>query len=159
IHRGAQSMAHVEGRTVRTGTDHPLDLQRADSLLAREHQIENVKPHAQRVFRILENRLDREREAIGISLAALWIRALPMPRLGNRVDVVLFAASRTDRAIRPAPRSEIDAASILIGKQALKLADCHLRRELRVMLIVLALLHEHRIAQSYLSVKCRILAS
>ncbi len=157
VHRSAQAMAHIEGCAIRTRADHPMDLECANSLLASEHQVENVKPHAQRVFRVLENCLDRQREPIRVTLAAFWIGAFPVPRLRNRIDVILFAATRADCTVRPAPLSEIRAAGILIGKHPLKLADGHLRRELWVVLFVFRL-HKNTIAQSYLSVKYRILA-
>ena len=143
VHRGAQAMAHIEGSAIRARSDHPLNLKCADSLLAGQHQVENVKPHAERVFCILENSFDGQREPIGVTLTAFWIRAFPVPRFSNRVDVILFAASWTNSAVRPTSIGKVGAASIFIGEQPLKLADCHLRRELRIVLIVFALLlHE-----------------
>jgi hypothetical protein len=154
--RRAQTMAHVESRAVRAGSDHAMDLKCADSLFGSQDHVENLEPNQERVFRVLVNRSRDEREPIGVSAPAIGIRALPMPRLGEAVDIIWSLAARARYAIRPTMLREIGPAGILIREESVKLTHRHLASEFRLMFLAL-FAHDRTIAQSYLSVKYRIL--
>ena len=158
VHRSPQAMAHIEGCAVGTGFNHPMDLKRADSFFASEDQEQHPKPSPERVFGVLENRSRDEREPIGVPLAAILIRAFPLPRQGDFVNGFALATARAFHALRPAVREQIVLASFLIGENPLELRPRHLHRELRLMLFALRLHGKTNIAQIYLSVKYRILA-
>jgi hypothetical protein len=143
-HPGAQAMAHIPSRPIRTGTDHPMNLHRADSLLARQHQVQNLEPYQQRIFAFLEDRSRLEREAIRCAIVLAALLALPMrhPDLA-RVDVIVLAARASD-AVRPAARVQIFAAGILVRKHGLELADSDLSDDLRFRLFPLVVLRHNR---------------
>jgi hypothetical protein len=157
VHRSSQAMAHIESGLVRTGTDHPMDLQGADSFLASDHQEQHPEPSSERIFGVLKNSSSDEREAISVAVPAFGVCAFPLPRLSDFVNLLALAASRTFHRIRPAARVQIFAASFLIGKHPLELRPRHLQRELRLMAIAFRL-HADRIAQTILSVNSGILA-
>src|SRR5438046_3122551 len=71
-------VAHQPSGFVGAETHIAHDLQRADALLAGQHQVNDAEPLAQRLVGVLEDRPDENREPI-----ALWqaILALPVPRL------------------------------------------------------------------------------
>src|SRR5208282_3685696 len=104
VHRSAQPMAHVESGLIGTGINHPMNLKRADSLLAREHQEQHPEPSAERILRILEDRSRDEREAIGVPSGAFGVPALPLPWLSDFVNVFAPVAARAFHVIGPAVR-------------------------------------------------------
>lgn len=139
---GAQAMAHIPSRAVRTGTDHPMDLKRTDSLLTGQHQVQNFEPDQQRLLAFFENRSRLEREAVRrtIVLAALFALPVRQPNLA-RIDVIVLATRAPD-AVRPAARVKIFAAGFLIWKHLLELSDGHLPNDLRLACLN-CLVHRH----------------
>ncbi len=134
VHRGAQPMAHIEGRAVGAGADGAMNLKGADALLAGQDHVENSEPSAKRIVRVLENRLYIERKAIASWIALL---ALPVPRLMLEQPHLLIAAAWALDAVRPTARKQIRLAGILIRKHPLELRPRHLHRELWNMSVVL----------------------
>ena len=61
----ADFVAHGMGGAVAPETHHALDLERADTFLAGQHQVDDPKPLSERLIRILEDRSGNVREAIG----------------------------------------------------------------------------------------------
>ena len=62
--RYADAMAHIPGRLVRTEAHETEDLQGAHALLARQHEMGDLKPIHQRFVRVLVDRARDVREAI-----------------------------------------------------------------------------------------------
>ena len=107
----AKPHTHIPSRAVRAGSDHSMDLQRANSFLAGHHQVQNLEPRAKRDFRFLEDRSGREREAIGRAIRLSAFLALPVPRARlARVHMIVRAAHAFHDAIRPAPVEQVRAA-------------------------------------------------
>jgi hypothetical protein len=149
----AKPMTDKPRGPVRTGTDHPVDLECADSLFTRQHQVENLEPDQQLVIRILENRVDGYREPIRRALGFPAVGALPMKgtRL-TRVHLVVPAARASD-AVRPTLIAEIRLAGILIGKHPVESGKGQLADKLRFVFCLIIAAHETNIAASLVLVK------
>lgn len=125
-HPGAKPMAHIKGRAVGAGTDHAMDLQRADAFLAGQHEVKNLEPNQQLVIRILENRPADDAEAVILA-------GLAEPVKGPRFERVNFvvAAARTAHAVRPTPGCEKGFARRLVRKHPVEIGQRHLSRDFR----------------------------
>lgn len=124
LHRSAKAMAHIPRCFIGTESERALDLQCAHAFLARHHHVQHAKPIAQRFVRVLKDRARNVREAICMTFGAIGTFPFPLHRLEwIRLGAT---ASRAVNAIRPAPRDEIRAASVLVGERYLKLRDSHL---------------------------------
>ncbi len=145
-------MAHIKGRAVGTGTNHPMDLKRADAFLRREHQVQDFEPYQQLVVRVLEDRPADDAKPI---VLAVFAQPVKRPRV-EFVDGGV-AASRAFHAIRPAALSQVLLAGIFVRKERIKLRERHLANEFRFMLSPRRV-HEKRIAQMDTRVESRILA-
>jgi hypothetical protein len=131
--RGADFVAHQMGGVVTPKAHKPLDLKRAHSLLARQHQMGDAKPITKRLFRVLKNRARQGRETV-----ALWcaLAALPMEGLvARRIVEVRIATARAMDAFRPAPRYEVAERGFLVTKReaGLELGRRHLRDWFRAL--------------------------
>ena len=60
FHSGPQAHAHIPSGVIRAGSEHPMELQSADAFLAGQHQIQNLEPHEQGLFRLLKDGLGLE---------------------------------------------------------------------------------------------------
>ena len=130
----AEPMAHIEGGFVRTGINHPMDLQGADSLLGHHHQMQNLEPRPERVVRILENRSDIEREAIR-GFAALV--AGPMIGTLHASGIhFLIAAPWASDAVRPALMNQIFLAGCFVRKHPVELRKAHLFYDLWFLFVL-----------------------
>jgi hypothetical protein len=144
---GPQPMADEPCGTIRTGADHPMDLECADSLLAGQHQVENFEPHEQLIIRVLEDRADQNREPIGRVAAFLTD---PIERaVFERVDFFIIA-SRASDAFGPALVLQILLASGLVRKHSVEVGKSHLACELW---FVLCSVHARNIARFAYGVK------
>jgi len=125
LHGSTEPMAHIpSGRIGRSNL--PLNLFGADALFGIEHLPKNLKPHFERVFRVLEDGPDVDRKAIGVAAPAFAIRAFPLPRQSNVVDRLRFAASRAAHcAIRPSAEEQIFAACFVGRKSGHQLPERH----------------------------------
>ena len=99
------------------------DLQRADPLLAREHEMHDAEPFTQWLVGILEDRPDQQRKAIGVITALL---TLPVPFHVMQFMDLLAATTRTRYAFWPAVTFEIFPARIFMRELFLKLYNRHL---------------------------------
>jgi hypothetical protein len=119
----ADFVAHGMRGAVRAEAHHPLNLQRAHSLFAGQHQMSNAEPLAQWLFGVLEDGPGNVREAIGSHGSALV--ALPRKSAGQFGNLWI-ATARAANALGPAAGDQIDAASIFIGERRFELRDRHL---------------------------------
>jgi len=123
LHRGAQPMAHVPGRLVRSGTDLPLNLEGAYALLGIEYLPENLKPNSQRIFGVLEDSSHGYRKSIG-RIATNF--ADPIERLPvESADLFIPASRATNDTIRPAVIHEKLLAGRFIWKGVDQLFERH----------------------------------
>jgi hypothetical protein len=120
----ADFVGHGERGFVRTEAHVPLNLERANSLLAGEHQVNDAEPFAEGLIRVLENRSGDMGEAI--TGARVAFVALPLVDHRGDGENLVIATARACNAVRPAPSDEVLPASFLIGKHRLKLTDSHL---------------------------------
>jgi hypothetical protein len=129
--RSADFVAHGMGRLVATEAHHALDLEGAHSLLARQHEMGDAEPVAERLLSVLENRATEAREPITLRRTG---PALPMKGLiaGGVVEIDV-AASRASHALRPPTGDQVAKAGFVIPdwKTGLELGRGHLRNWLR----------------------------
>jgi hypothetical protein len=115
----ADAVAHIERGFVGTEAHVAHDLQGANSLLADQHQVNDLEPITERLVRVLEDCPYQHREPIAALLSAFG--ALPVKgTIGDRVNVDVTAARAMD-AFRPAAGYEVDFASPLVREQGVKL--------------------------------------
>ena len=120
----ADAVAHVPSRLVRAETHVAVDLPRADTLLAGQHEVDDLEPLPKIDIRIFEDGPDEVGEPIGAPLTA--IRAFPLEwhRL-ERINARAATARAVD-ALGPAIADQIAVTGFLIRKHPLKLTDGHL---------------------------------
>src|SRR5579863_3504026 len=112
-------VAHEPSRLVRAEAEKTIDLQRAHSLFARQHQVNDPEPVFERLIGVLKDRAGDVREAIGRVLGALI--ALPMPRIALQFCGLYSATTRAMNALGPAFTDQIGAASVLIRERLIEL--------------------------------------
>ncbi len=113
------AVAHIERGFVGAETHEPLYLERAHSLFAREHKVDDPEPIAERLIRVLEDRPLDDREAIAARLGAFG--ALPVEgTIGDRIHVNVATTGAVD-AFGPAPGLEVGFAGVLVREQSVKL--------------------------------------
>lgn len=118
------AVAHVPRSPVGAGSDQPMDLQGANTLLAGEHEQDDLEPCQQGVVGVLENRPNQQREAITLRSALL---ALPVPRLGLQFVHRLITAARAGNTLStPAAVKKVLAAGVLVWEELVELAEGHL---------------------------------
>ncbi len=147
FHSSAETHAHIPRGLIRAGSEHPMDLECTDSLLRRDHQVQNLEPHEQRLLRFLENGSGSQREAIGRAGFRAALHTLPMPRSRHALVHVIIVAAWTTRASGPASQEQICTACFLIGKQRVELAERQLSHEARLV-FVLCLCHDSKISKN-----------
>ena len=114
LHGSSPAMAHIPAcAVVRAGVltkNHAVDLQGADSFLAGQHQVSDLKPKLERDFGVLEDRMRDDREAIAITPATVGGLANPIERASlESVDFITVTA-RTADTVRPSHINEELAA-------------------------------------------------
>jgi pimeloyl-ACP methyl ester carboxylesterase len=124
--RGANAMHHIPSRAVAAEAHNAVHLASADAFFACQHIVNDVKPIAQRLIRVLEDRAGKVREAIAGRAAGSALRALPMPLAGFEVIDAGIAATRAVDPVRPALGDKVSAASVFVWKHYLELGDGHL---------------------------------
>lgn len=122
--RHADFIAHEPRGFVGAESHVATDLKRANALLAGKHQMNDAEPDAEWFVSILEDRSDKDREAIAHATRRALV-ALPVIILRMWMDIFIGAA-RTAHAFRPAVLHQIFRAGRIIWKQALKVANRHL---------------------------------
>jgi hypothetical protein len=119
------AMGHVPAGFERTEAHVAIQLPRAHSLLAGQHQMRDFEPVAERLVGILEDRSDQNGEPIAVRGALL---ALPMPLAGFEFIDGGIATARANRPFGPAAGFEIPFAGVLVpdGKSSVKFGAGHL---------------------------------
>lgn len=120
---GSDLVAHFPSGFVRTEAHVPLNLQRAHSFLAGQHQVDDAKPLSEGFIRVLEDRSNQDGEPIAVRRAFF---ALPMPFAGGKVIDGGIATARAADAFRPSASPQIGFAGILIREQFFELRDAQL---------------------------------
>ena len=109
LHRGPDSVAHVPSGPVGAAPNGPVDLKRAHALLALAHEIDHLKPRAERVVRVLKNRANERREVVAVHRA---LATAPRPRAAEPVNFLVSTAGAAN-SLGPPHFHEIGAAGIL----------------------------------------------
>ena len=124
IKRSADLVAHIECGFIGAKTHIPLDLKGAYALLAGQHKVHDAEPFAEGLIGVLEDRTDKDGEAVAYAVCGALI-AIPMIGLAM-LRHVYIAAARANYTIRPAILFKIFLASIFAREKALKIDDGHL---------------------------------
>ncbi len=125
---GADAVAHIMSRPIGAETHDTLHLKSCNAFLAGQHHVDNAEPFAETDIGILKDGADKHGEAVAAARRALL--ALPMKRLISHWIDLLICAARAANAHRPTARLQIRPASMVVGKQRLKLRNAHLFGEL-----------------------------
>lgn len=120
-HRLADAHGEEPGALV-GDAERPMQLMRADALLAGGHQVEAQHPLRQRDLAALHDAADRHRERL---LAVVAVDQAFAVRLAGEARDVRRAAVRADRAIRPAKAFEMGAGRILVVENRVREIDGH----------------------------------
>jgi hypothetical protein len=122
----ADFVAHRMCSFVRAETHVALNLERADTLFAGEHQMHHLEPLAKRLVRVLKDGARDMREAITRALDRLTLIALPFERHGLDRENLDVAAARAVNPIGPTASDQISRAGLLIREHGFELAFGHL---------------------------------
>jgi hypothetical protein len=115
----ADAVAHIERGFVGTEAHVAHDLQGANSLLADQHQVNDLEPITERLVRVLEDCPYQHREPIAALLSAFG--ALPVKgTIGDGIHVNI-AAARAVNTLGPAADNQVGFASVLVREQGVKL--------------------------------------
>jgi hypothetical protein len=103
---------------------HSLNLKRADTLLAGQHEVHDLEPLPQRLVGVLEDGPGDMREAV----TGIWhaFVALPLERHRSNRKYLVISTPRATDTLWPAARYQILGASFLIRESLLKLRNRHL---------------------------------
>jgi hypothetical protein len=128
----ADFVAHAVRGLVATKAHLPLNLERANSFLAAQHQVRDFEPVAERFVGVLKNRARDDGETIAVLCALL---ALPVPLARRQVIDGGVATARAVNALGPTAGLQIGFARIVVTnwKKRLKLALGHLVNWLRTL--------------------------
>ena len=117
--RGPNPVTHIPSSFVRAEAQETIDLKRAHSLLAGEHQVNDTEPILERLIRVLEDRAGDVGEAIG-RIRRTCV-ALPMPRVAFQFRGGFGATTRAANALGPTLADKISAARFLIRERLVEL--------------------------------------
>jgi hypothetical protein len=113
-HCCADFVTHQMRGVVRAEPELPLNLERADTLLAGCHEVHDLEPVAQRLVRVFKNRACEDRKAIAGIAARSALRALPVPFTGVQIIDSGIAAAGTDDALRPTAGPQVSLGRIVL---------------------------------------------
>ena len=131
--RGSDLVAHAPSGLIRTEAHVPLDLERAHSLFAGQHQVDDAKPLSEGLIRVLENGPGNDGEPIAGRAAGSAFGTLPMPFAGRQVIDSGIAATRAADAFWPSTDLQIGFAGIFIREELLELRDGQLMDWFRML--------------------------
>ena len=120
-HGGSDSMTHVPRSPVGATSDHTVNLECADSLLAAAHEEDDLEPSPQRIIGVLEDRAHQRRESVALGRTLL---ALPRPGAGEFM-YLLIAATRARDTLGPAHLDKVGPAGIFGRESVHQLSECH----------------------------------
>lgn len=124
--RGSYLVAHAPSGFIRTEAHVSLNLQRAHSLLAGQHQMDDAKPLSEGLIRILKDGPGDDGETIAGRAARSTFGTLPMPFAGWQVIDSRIATTRAADSLRPSASLQIGFAGIFIREELLELRDSQL---------------------------------
>jgi hypothetical protein len=134
FHSGTQPHAHIPSGLIRAGSKQAMDLERAHSLLARDHQVQNLEPNQQRFFGFLKDGSGSKREPIRRARFRTALHTLPVPRTRSAFVNVIVLTTRALRASGPASQQQISATCVLIREQRIELTERQLSHKTRLVL-------------------------
>jgi hypothetical protein len=118
------TVAHIPSSLKRAEAHVAVDLSRANTLLAGQHQVDDPEPLPQVNIRVFKNCADEVREPISPALPA--IGTFPFPFHGfERIDAITATAGAMD-ALGPPIANQIGVAGVFVREHGLKLTDGHL---------------------------------
>ncbi len=154
FHRSSKPHAHIPDSFVSAGAEHSMKLPSAHSFLAHEHQVQDFKPHEERLLGFLEDGSGFKREAVRRAIVLAALLALPVPCASRAALVnVIVAATWALWASRPASQHEIGPTRCFVGKRRIELRKRHLLDEYRIAVGC----HAQILAQMNVVVKCPII--
>jgi len=121
------AVAHEMRGLIRAEAHHAVDLKRADTFFADQHQIDDLEPLAQADVAVGEDRADSDGKAV-TALIASTAKPIEWTSLQFPHPVVP-AAGAPDYAIGPAPGLQIRLAGIVSREQHIELFGGHLAGE------------------------------
>jgi hypothetical protein len=122
--RNADLVAHFPCGFIGTEAHISIDLQRAHSLLAGQHQVNDAEPVAKRLVCIFEDSPGDMGKSISGLRGALI--ALPTPRHCRDLPIDLGPTARAAYTLRPTAPHKIGATSVFVREHALELSDSEL---------------------------------
>ena len=131
--RDADFMTHEPSSRIAPKAHVPIDLERAHSLFADQHQVNYSIPVFERLICVLKDCAGQMREAIASVRSALI--ALPMPRIALQFWRDDCAAARAANAFRPTARNEVLNAIVFGLKERVELRCGQLMDGLRFRLL------------------------
>ncbi len=117
-HTGAEPMADIPSgmRRGALAKEHSADLARRHTFQALEHRIKNAEPNEQGDVRVLKDRPDQYREAIGRIVQVGLVAAEPIERAGLRgIDLFVSALRALHFTVGPAAIRKVLSAGFFIG--------------------------------------------
>ena len=124
LHSGAEAMTHIPCRGIGSA-NLPLNLKRANALLAVEHLPENLKPRFQRHIGVLKNRAHTNGKSVGITRLRRTCAASPMKGTRRQGIDLSVSASGARHAFRPAAIRKKLLAGFFRRERFKELAKCH----------------------------------
>lgn len=103
-----------------------MDLQGANTLLANQHQIDDLEPNPQRHIGILEDRPNQDGEPIALVRA---VPAKPMEWPSLQFPNLFVPTARALHSTRPAASRQISLTGFVIREQFVELIRSHLLSE------------------------------
>ena len=130
-HRRADFVGHIQRGFIGAETQLPLNLQRANALLAGRHQMHDLEPLAKRLVRVLKDRARDMRKAIALIRRTLI--TLPLVRHRPHGKDFYRTTARANDTIGPSASDQVSLAGIFIPcrEHGLELGFGHLVNRLR----------------------------
>ena len=127
---GADAAAHIQSRFVRADIHLPMDLLRTDAVLADQHPVNDAKPVAKRLVRVLK---DRARDGTEAIVGVGWRTLMAQPAILQPWMWLdrLGAAARAAHTEGPAVPDDIVSAILLSFEEARPFQEGHLLDALR----------------------------
>lgn len=119
----ADSMAHGPSGAVRPGSDCTMDLQSRHALFACQHHVNHTEPRAKRIIGVLEDRPDKDGEAVAVRGTVM---ALPVVGAAFQGVYLVVSATGAQDALGPAVGLQVLLAVVISREKLLELRNRHL---------------------------------
>lgn len=117
-------MAHIPSGPICPTADNALNLKSAHTLLARQHQVDNLKPRLQGIVRILEDGLRNHGKAVAVAIATTLTFADPVIWTALYRKHLGIITAWTRDAIRPTTFLQECLAGVFGFKPLHQSAEC-----------------------------------